>query len=259
MYIIRRYSIFILLVTSFFCVSCAKTSFTPREDQIEMVAVRPLLKPIAPIPVSFPNIPSSIPFSQNSSTISGPLVIIDAGHGGKDMGTQSTKGAKAYEKHLTLTTAEYLSRYLGLLGYRTAMTRTSDIFIDLKDRSAFANEKKPAAFVSIHYNSAPNKDAHGIEVYYFQSDDDKERTKKSKLLAKKVLDRALEYTKAKSRGAKHGNYAVIRETDMPAIIVEGGFMTNEEEMNKIRDLNYLRRLAWGIAEGVQQYLLTKKI
>lgn len=189
--------------------------------------------------------------------IDGPLVIVDPGHGGKDNGTASIKGPKYYEKDLALSTSMHVAEYLRMLGFKTLMTRSIDEFIELKDRAQLANTKKPIAFVSIHFNSAPSKEAAGVEVYYYNSEKDKPRAKNSKLLAAKVLEGILAYTKAKSRGVKHGNFLVIRETDVPAIIVEGGFMTNEEEMQKIRDAAYLKKMAYGIAQGVKKFAATK--
>lgn len=183
-----------------------------------------------------------------------PTVVIDAGHGGEDMGTHSLKPPTYQEKHLALITAKMVNHYLKQMGYRTAMTRDEDIFIPLKERAMIANEQEPKVFVSVHYNSAPSKAAHGIEVYYYNSDKDTLRTKKSKDLAKLVLDETLVHTEAKSRGVKHGNFAVIRETKMPAILVEGGFLTNAAEREKIKDHKYLKRLAYGIAAGVQAFL-----
>lgn len=182
-----------------------------------------------------------------------PLVVIDPGHGGKDMGTQSIQGPKYYEKNLVLSTSMAVCQYLRMLGYHPVLTRDSDVFIELKDRALFANAKKPIAFVSIHFNSAPSTQAEGIEVYYYNSEKDAKRTHDSKLLAGKMLESILCYTKAKSRGVKHGNFLVIRETEMPAVIVEGGFMTHEEEMHRIRDPAYLKKLAWGIAQGIKKY------
>jgi N-acetylmuramoyl-L-alanine amidase len=74
------------------------------------------------------------------------------------------------------------------------------------------------------------------------------------MLAQTVLDHVIESTAAKSRGVKHGNFLVIRETEMPAILVEGGFLTNTSEMDRIKDPSYLKKLALGIAKGIQTYL-----
>lgn len=215
----------------------------------------PLIVPKAPLEkFSKKNPHFMVPFAKD---VEGPLVVIDPGHGGKDNGTESVKGPKYYEKHLALSTSLVLCQYLKMVGIKAILTREKDEFIELKDRAQFSNEKKPIAFVSVHFNSAPSTQAEGVEVYYYKSDTDKVRSKNSKLLADKVLDGILTYTKAKSRGVKHGNFLVIRETETPAIIVEGGFMTHEEEMQKIRDASYLKKLAWGMAQGIRKFESTR--
>jgi N-acetylmuramoyl-L-alanine amidase len=186
------------------------------------------------------------------------LIVIDAGHGGKDQGTQSLGQPKFLEKHLALTTAKILNTYLQGYGYQTHMTREDDTFIALSERAEIANAKKTKLFVSVHYNAAENKSAKGIEVYYYNSDRDESRTKDSKKLAGAVLDDVISNTKAKSRGVKHGNFAVIRETNMPAILIEGGFMTNRDEMDDIRNASYMKKIAWGIAQGIKNYLHPQK-
>lgn len=182
------------------------------------------------------------------------LVVIDAGHGGEDVGTQSLVKPRCQEKTLNLTTARFVRDYLQQLGYRVMMTREEDVFVSLEKRAQWTNAHAPVIFVSIHYNSAPNAEAHGIEVFFFQSVTDKVRSNKSKRLAQVVLKHVLAQTEAKSRGVKHGDYAVIRETQMPAILIEGGFITNEQEAQRLRDSAYLKKLALGVAKGIEEYL-----
>ncbi len=182
------------------------------------------------------------------------FIVIDPGHGGEDFGTHSNTKPKYQEKHLNLSTAQLLRTFLNKQGYKTIMTRSDDTFISLDRRAEFANEQKPTLFVSVHYNSAPSKEAEGIEVYFYKSDEDKVRTRESRLLAKAILDKVLDNTEAKSRGIKHGNFAVIRKTDMPAVLIEGGFLTNDNEMQRIKDPAYVKKLAWGIAQGITAYL-----
>ncbi len=100
-------------------------------------------------------------------------------------------------------------------------------------------------FVSVHYNSAPSTSAEGIEVFYYGSDKGKERTQASKQLADSVLKNVIETTQAKSRGIKHGNLAVVRKTNMPAILVEGGFLTNEKEIIKALKNLLLKKCSLG--------------
>lgn len=182
-------------------------------------------------------------------------IVIDAGHGGEDFGAHSLTTPKYQEKYLNMATALFLKDYLQQMGYRTILTRTQDVFIPLSNRAIFANNLNTDLFVSIHYNSAPSRQAEGIEVYYYKSKEDESRTKHSRLLAENVLNQVVQKTEAKSRGVKHGDFAVIRETKMPAILIEGGFLTNDQEMQKIKDPAYLKRLAWGMAEGINHFLV----
>lgn len=182
------------------------------------------------------------------------LIVIDAGHGGEDMGTRSLIPPKYQEKSLNLATANFLKSYLEKMGYQVRMTRIDDTFIPLQMRSLYANNCNPRLFVSVHYNAAPSEFADGIEVYYYDSEDNKKRSIDSKKLANSVLERVIQKTGAKSRGVKHGNLSVIRETTMPAILVEGGFMTNKNEMEKIKDPGYIKQLSFGIALGIDDYL-----
>lgn len=225
-----------ILFILFFLVGCSKSSLPIQEEEPVVVET--------PTPIIPPKRPA-------------PLIMIDPGHGGEDQGTHSLFKPTYQEKSLTLATAVLLKDYLKKLGYQVKMTRTEDIFIALSDRAKMANEANAVCFVSVHYNSAPSTDAHGIEIFYYESETNTGRTTASKNLAKKVLDEIIPLSQAKSRGVKAGNFAVIRETKMPAILVEGGFLTNQKELEKIKDPQYLKALAWGIARGVDGYLKSK--
>lgn len=192
--------------------------------------------------------------SKPSFIVHKELIVIDPGHGGSDTGTQSISKPRYKEKSFNLVTAKLVRTYLTQLGYRVEMTREKDKFISLEKRSQFANEKKPSLFVSIHYNSAPSAKAQGVEIFHFQDWQNKQRSNASKKLAQVVLKSILKQTNADSRGVKNGNYAVIRETKMPAILVEGGFLSNEDELKKLKDPAYLKKMAWGIAKGISNYL-----
>lgn len=188
-----------------------------------------------------------------------PLIIIDPGHGGKDLGAVSLSKPVYQEKNLNLASARLLEGFLKNQGYRTIMTRSDDSFLTLEERAELAKAKKGQLFISIHYNSAPSRNAEGIEVFYFDSDKEKERTQDSKAMAQAVLDKVIAATGAASRGVKHGNYSVIRNTtSMPAILIEGGFMTNEKEMEKLKDPQYLKKLTLGMAQGIDQYVQSKR-
>lgn len=181
------------------------------------------------------------------------FIVLDPGHGGHDMGTQSISKPRYKEKSFNLVTANLVSRYLQQAGYKVVMTRQDDTFVSLEKRAELANEQKPDLFLSIHYNSAPSAEANGVEVFYFNSKENKTRTLKSKKAAQAILKNVIKITSANSRGVKSGNFLVIRETKVPAILIEGGFLSNQDELIKIKDPDYLKKLAWGISKGVEDY------
>lgn len=204
-----------------------------------------------------PNELPSVPYTSRTLKSDEGLIVIDAGHGGDDFGTKSASTPKYHEKSLNLITSLILSDYLQKQGYRVMMTRYTDTFISLQKRAEIANEKNADLFISVHYNSAPVKKAEGIEVFYYKDDEDASRAKESRKLATAVLAKVLKMTDARSRGVKQGNFAVIRETKMPAILIEGGFLSSESEMEKIKDPSYVKSIAWGIAQGIQSYMEAK--
>jgi N-acetylmuramoyl-L-alanine amidase len=181
-----------------------------------------------------------------------PVVVLDVGHGGTDRGA---RGHLPYceEKKLCLLTARLVKQYLDQLGYRVVMTRNTDAFIPLPRRVEIANQAQGNIFVSVHFNSSRSPEAQGIEVFFHDGRDDRTRANASKKLADAVLSRVIRRTAASSRGVKKGNFFVIRETSMPAILVEGGFISNPDERVLLKSRDYQEKIARGIADGVDQY------
>lgn len=181
-----------------------------------------------------------------------PTIVIDAGHGGTDRGTRS-KAPFCEEKRLCLQTARLVKKYLDQLGYHVVMTRSNDAFIPLARRVEIATQASSAVFVSIHYNSARNPTAQGIEVFFYDAKGDRSRTIASKRLAEAILPGLIRRTRAHSRGVKKGNYYVLRENAMPAIIIEGGFISNPKECALLKSVPYQDQIARGIADGIDRY------
>jgi len=199
------------------------------------------------------NTSSTFTKSRPLSSGAGPVIVLDAGHGGKNLGTRA-KYPYLEEKKVTLSTTLLVRKYLEHLGYKVVLTRNSDVFIPLSRRVHLANHSRSSLFVSIHYNSAPSTSASGIEVFYCDCKKDPLRARESKKLASLLLSSLIHRTKSKSRGVKKGNYYVIRESKIPAVLIEGGFISNQEERKKLRDKNYLEKLAKAIATGIDQYV-----
>lgn len=192
-----------------------------------------------------------IPFSAfATASKERPIIILDSGHGGKDLGAR-IKGIE--EKKLTLRTAYLTKKHLEELGYRVILTRAKDVFVPLSTRVGLANRRPSSLFVSIHYNSAKSPSASGIEVYYYNKGV-QARKEDSKNLASSVIQHMVTQTKAASRGIKQGNFQVIRDTVMPGILIEAGFITNSGERKLLATQNYLDNLAKGIALGIDQFV-----
>jgi N-acetylmuramoyl-L-alanine amidase len=187
---------------------------------------------------------------------SATTIILDVGHGGTDQGAKA-KSPYCEEKKLCLQTARLVKKHLNQLGYHVVMTRETDAFVSLARRVEIATQAGGDLFVSIHYNSTRNPVAKGIEIFFYDSKDDKPRAKSSKKLAESVLGRVLRRTEAVSRGVKKGNFYVIRETSMPAILVEGGFISNPHERSQLRTREYQEKIALGVADGVDRFMKKK--
>src|ERR1041385_7398530 len=146
-------------------------------------------------------------------------VVIDAGHGGYDRG--GIPGQRVSEKDMTLDVAQRLRSVLAASGYRVVMTRDSDVFVPLGTRSAIANSYRNAIFVSIHFNSATRRGASGIETYFYSRD--------SLSLASAIHHYVTGGAPSENRGVRRRGYYVLRRTNMPAVLVECGFLTNPTE------------------------------
>ncbi|MES2200032.1 MAG: N-acetylmuramoyl-L-alanine amidase [Chlamydiota bacterium] len=189
-----------------------------------------------------------------SSNTQGPLIVLDAGHGGTDEGA---KVRQLQEKKITLLTALYAKKKLEGLGYRVLLTRIKDTYISLPKRVSIANQTNSALFVSIHCNAAQNHLAQGLEIYYCKAGDSV-KSLSSLALADSILNQIIHETGCASRGIKLGRFHVIRETTMPAILIEIGFLTNYDEWASMRKKSYLEQMAKGIALGVDAYVRSKK-
>lgn len=172
------------------------------------------------------------------------LIVIDAGHGGVDPGATSN-GVK--EKDIVLDVSKKVDELLKQKGYNTLMTREDDTYISLNGRANLANADNANLFVSIHANSYTGSAANGIEVLHSGS-------KESKALAQDLQDELVKETGAVDRKIKHRpNLVVLRETKMPSSLVEVGFLTNSEEVSKLKLDSYQNKLAEAIVKGIEKF------
>ena len=179
--------------------------------------------------------------SRSSGGDSSPTIVIDAGHGGYDRG--GIPGQRVSEKDMTLDVARRLKSVLEANGYRVVMTRDSDVFVPLGTRTAIANSYRNAIFVSVHFNSATRRGASGIETYFYSRD--------SLALASAIHHYVAGGAPSENRGVRRRGYFVLRRTNMPAVLVECGFLTNPSEAAYAQNASYRQKLAEAIAAGVR--------
>ncbi|MCA9404389.1 MAG: N-acetylmuramoyl-L-alanine amidase [Candidatus Omnitrophica bacterium] len=215
-------------------------------------------------------------------------VILDAGHGGKDPGAIGY--AKSQEKDIVLDITNRLARMLEDNGIKVHMTRNDDTFISLQDRSAIASKTKADAFVSIHANASKQRGVSGVEVFSLRhltptEMNDIKRTKNRKImmdhlaasrtdpnldalvdemmfahkqgesfqLAQRIGEDMARSLKIRMRGTKTAGFYVLRNTLIPAVLVEVGFVTNPKEERLLQSSRYREKIARSIANTLIDY------
>jgi N-acetylmuramoyl-L-alanine amidase len=222
------------------------------------------------------------------------IVVIDAGHGGKDPGASGKNGAK--EKNVVLTIAKRLANKLNALPHvHAVLTRNGDYFVPLRKRLKLAREKKAYLFVAIHADAYFEKDATGVSVYALSEHGatneaarwlaqrenyselggveldaltDRDPILRSVLvdlaqtttmkdsvrLGNKVLNELQQVSSLHYQHVERAPFVVLKSPDIPSILVETGFITNPREENRLTNAAYQERLASALADGIDQYV-----
>lgn len=167
-------------------------------------------------------------------------VVIDAGHGGAAPGARSRWGGA--EKDATLSVALRLEPKLRAAGFKTVMTRTRDVDVELNQRARISNRQKNAVFVSIHFNHSPARRIRGTETYY--------KSRPSIGLASRIQSAVAGLPGNTSRGVKTANFRVLRLNEYPAVLVECGFLSNPKEGARCCRPDQQERIAAAIARGI---------
>ncbi len=195
-------------------------------------------------------------------------VVLDAGHGGHDKGAIGRTG---YEKTFTLDVARRLAPLLRATGLKTTLTRSTDVFVPLEERSAIANRTPDSIFVSIHFNSSNNQNAEGAEVFsiaprgapptnsptlrahHLETERGNDFDEQSLVLATGIQHALIRRGGQPDRGVRRARFVVLAATSSPAVLVEGGFLSNTRESKLIANSGWRQRLAQAIAAGVIAY------
>ena len=196
-------------------------------------------------------------------------IVLDPGHGGKDPGNRV---AGRNEKTATLALAGELRDQLAAAGFKVVLTRTKDKFVELAERPDLANRQRADLFVSLHFNATESgkNEVSGPETYCitpvgaassnaegkganYGATPANVVEKKSLLLAYLVQKALVKNLEVDDRGVRRARFAVLRDAEMPAILVESGYMTHPVEGKKIFDAGYRRQLAAAIVKGIVNY------
>lgn len=196
-------------------------------------------------------------------------ICLDPGHGGNDTG--KLLGSRA-EKTYTLLLAQELSSQLKTAGFNVILTRNKDVSLELDSRPDIANRKNADLFISLHFNAAVvgSAEVSGVETYCITPIGASSSNsggkgagygytpanaveKKSLLLAYLIHKAIVKNAGAEDRSVRRARFAVLRDAEMPAILVEGGYMTHPTESKKIYDAAYRKQMATAIVKGIQNY------
>ena len=175
-------------------------------------------------------------------------VVIDPGHGGPDSGAIGIGGLR--ETDVVLDVSKIVTNILNKKGVKVKMTRTNEIDLDLGPRVSMANNTKADIFVSIHANASVGKkrNINGLETFYYSG-------WKGKLLAEKIQKQIIKVSPGSpDRGVRRGRYFVIKRTNMPAVLVEIGFVTGKLDGSRLSKDMHRERVAYAIARGILEYL-----
>jgi N-acetylmuramoyl-L-alanine amidase len=209
------------------------------------------------------------PRPTQNSAVSKPFVVVvlDPGHGGQDSGAMC---GGVLEKDLTLDVARRIDRLLDSEGIATLMTRVGDTYVSLADRAALANRARNCIFVSIHFNEDNKPVASGVETYYAAHQItagsflaswlpflwrplSNSPNPESQDLAGLIQEALVARTRAADRGVQARQFFVIANVTSPAVLIEGGFLTNKEDISKLASEDYRDQIAAAVTDGILQY------
>ncbi len=220
------------------------------QSQPQSQSLQPLLPPrpnpnprsVRPLPFLSPR--STTPQTGDLSIRNGRvLVVVDPGHGGSDVGAVGVGGLR--EKDVVFPISQQVAQILEQNGVQAVLTRQYDGTVELAPRTQMANRLNATLFVSIHANAAYRRGATGVETFYYQS---------GYRLAQYIQNSILANFRMTNRGVKRARFYVLRNTAMPSVLVETGFVTNDYDASILSNPSQRNLMAQAIAQGILQYL-----
>ena len=182
-----------------------------------------------------------------SKSLKGKVIIIDPGHGGRDPGAVTKNND--YEKYYTLDISKRIKKHLEKHGAKAILLRTGDTNPSLYQRVIKTNRLNGDFLVSVHVNSFINSKANGTETYYYK--------RSEKIAAKKIQKQLSNYLGLKNNGIKFAKMYILKNTNIPGVLIEPCFMTNPNEYKKLRKETFREKIAMGTVAGLNDYFKNK--
>ena len=184
-------------------------------------------------------------YKQTKFTDGKKLIAIDPGHGGRDPGCIGNSGL--FEKDVTLDIAQQLAVLLKNSGYEAVLTRTNDTYLELDERTDYANKMGADLFISVHINSSEGQTASGTSTHY--------RSDEGKVLSTYIQSALMSALERKNRGIQYNNFAVLRTSNMTSALVELAFISNPEEEALLKTDDFRKKAANALVQGIKNYYL----
>jgi N-acetylmuramoyl-L-alanine amidase len=179
-------------------------------------------------------------------SLKGRMIVVDAGHGGKDPGSMGDGLPTMAEKKINLSIATELVRQLKAKGAKVVMTRSSDRFIELEDRAGVAERYHADLFVSVHSNFHPDSSRRGAVIYIAR------QPSRQSVIAAMLIDRAIQSAGIPS-DTDRADYKVLVLHSRPAVLVECGYLSNYSDCKRLNSSSYRTKIAGAIAAGISNY------
>ncbi len=180
-------------------------------------------------------------------------IVLDPGHGGKDVGALSNEAPA--EKEIALDIALQVERLLKPKRLAVVLTRRTDEYLSLSERARIANDNHAALFVSIHANSCADEKVSGFEIYYAANGSEKESLRAATLIQRSLKSAA----NVNDRGVRKRSFWVLYRANCPSVLVEAGYLSNKREASLLSKPSHRKKIAEGIANGISAYVKSRRL
>ncbi|MDS1030476.1 N-acetylmuramoyl-L-alanine amidase [Bacillota bacterium LX-D] len=202
---------------------------------------------------------SKLTFKVEKPSLKGKTIVIDPGHGSIQSGGSSDPGARGpsglFERDVVLNVSLKVKELLEAKGAKVIMTRTGNTYLTLKGRAEVANKNNAQIFVCIHCNASTSRSANGTATYYYAQGSLSTQREIRQRLASTVQEQLVKAIGRKNRGIVEANFAVLRYTNVPSILVETAFISNYEEEALLAKSDFQDKIAVGITNGIEKYFM----